>query len=105
MIIFPETTITWDIVAYDDITAASFAALADAANDVEILLIGCGAQMGMPRADIRDYLKETRYCAGMDGYRRRLPDVQRIAGGRSSRVRSPDRGGIVSYVKQKGKGP
>ena len=58
VIILPETTITWDIVAYDDITAASFAALAAAANDVEILLIGCGAQMGMPRADIRDYLKE-----------------------------------------------
>ena len=57
VIIFPETTISWDIAAYDDITTASFTALADAANDVEVLLIGCGAQMGTPRADIRDYLK------------------------------------------------
>lgn len=58
VIIFPETTISWDIVAYDDITVASLSALADAADDLEVLLIGCGARMGMPRADIRDYLKE-----------------------------------------------
>ena len=58
VIIFPETTISWDVASYDDITAASFAALADAANDIEVLLIGCGLQMGLPRADIRDYLKE-----------------------------------------------
>ena len=58
VIIFPETTISWDIAAYDDITVASFADLADAADDIDVLLIGCGARMGMPRADIRDYLKE-----------------------------------------------
>ena len=58
VIIFPETTISWGIAAYDDITVASFADLADAADNIEVLLIGCGVQMGMPRADIRDYLKE-----------------------------------------------
>ena len=39
VIIFPETTISWDVASYDDITAASFTALADAANDIEVLLI------------------------------------------------------------------
>ena len=58
VIILPEETISWDIGAYEDISPASFGAVTQTAGGVEVLLIGCGARMGMPRSDIRDYLKE-----------------------------------------------
>lgn len=58
VIILPEATVPWNVSAYEEITAASFDAVTGAAEDIEVLLIGCGPRMGMPRPDIRDHLKE-----------------------------------------------
>ena len=58
VIIFPEKTIAWDVTSYEGFTSASFKPLSILERPIEVLLIGCGPRMGMPRADIRDYLKE-----------------------------------------------
>jgi len=57
VVILPEATVSWGVSAYDEIAASSFDAVTGAAADIEVLLIGCGARMGMPRPDIRDHLK------------------------------------------------
>ena len=58
VIILPEVTVPWNVSAYEDIGMSSFEAVTGAAESIEVLLIGCGARMGMPRPDIRDRLKE-----------------------------------------------
>ena len=58
VIILPETTVSWDVRSYEEISAASFDAVTGVADSVEVLLIGCGPRMDMPRPDIRDYLKD-----------------------------------------------
>lgn len=61
MIVCPDRSFAWPVMSYEDISAESlagvFAESAESAG-IEVLLIGCGARMGMPRADIRDALKE-----------------------------------------------
>ena len=58
VIILPDSTISWSVTSYEEISADSLGAVSGADNAIEVLLIGCGPRMGMPRADIRDYLKE-----------------------------------------------
>jgi uncharacterized protein len=57
VIILPEITMSWSVTRYEDIAAETLSAVAEARDSIEVLLIGCGPRMGMPRADIRDYLK------------------------------------------------
>ncbi|CAN0591961.1 unnamed protein product, partial [Laminaria digitata] len=57
VIVMPDQTLTWSASSYDDISVAGLAPLMSDHSAVEVLLIGCGARMGMPRAEIRDALK------------------------------------------------
>jgi uncharacterized protein len=57
VIIFPEKTVPWDAESYENISPQSLSAVIDAATDIEVILIGCGARTGLPRPDIRDALK------------------------------------------------
>ena len=58
ILVLPDKTIRWPVASYDDIAISSFESLLAADVSIEVLLIGCGARMGMPRADIRDLLSE-----------------------------------------------
>lgn len=58
IIVWPERTLAWSVRSYEDISVSSLAELLVADAGVEVLLIGCGARMSMPRSDIRDALKE-----------------------------------------------
>lgn len=58
VLVLPDKTVSWPVLSYEEITASSFAELFSSETPLEVLLIGCGARMGMPRADIRDALKE-----------------------------------------------
>ena len=58
VIILPEITMSWSVTRYEDIAAETLSAVADSRDNIEVFLIGCGPRMGMPRSDIRDYLKK-----------------------------------------------
>ena len=58
VIVLPEQTLMWQASSFDDISAGGLAPLMTENADIEVLLIGCGPRMGMPKADIRDALKE-----------------------------------------------
>ncbi len=57
VIVMPDQTLPWQAASYEDISVAALAPLISGNAAVEVLLIGCGPRMGMPRADIRDALK------------------------------------------------
>lgn len=58
IIVLPGETFAWPVSSYEEISVSSFGELFAADASIEVLLIGCGARMGMPRADIRDALKD-----------------------------------------------
>lgn len=58
VIVFPDQTLPWQTTSFDDLSVAALAPVMVENTGVEVLLIGCGARMGMPRADIRDALKQ-----------------------------------------------
>lgn len=58
VIVLPDRTLPWQVSVYDDISVAGLSPLMSDDTGVEVLLIGCGPRMGMPRPDIRDALKE-----------------------------------------------
>lgn len=58
VIVCPDRTFAWSAASYEDISVPSLGELLAADAGVEVLLIGCGARMGMPRQDIREALKE-----------------------------------------------
>ena len=57
VIVMPVQTLPWQVTSFDDISITGLAPLMHENTGVEVLLIGCGARMGMPRTDIRDALK------------------------------------------------
>lgn len=58
VIVCPDRTFAWSATSHEDISVSSLGELLLADAGVEVLLIGCGARMGMPRQDIREALKE-----------------------------------------------
>ena len=58
MLVCPDRSFAWGVNAYEDLSVASLSDVIAESTQIEVLLIGCGARMGMPRADIRDALKE-----------------------------------------------
>ena len=58
VIVLPEQTLMWQASSFDDLSVGALAPLMSENADIEVLLIGCGPRMGMPKADIRDALKE-----------------------------------------------
>lgn len=58
VVVLPDRSFAWPVRSYEELSVASFGELLAADSAIEVLLIGCGARMGMPRPDIRDALKE-----------------------------------------------
>ena len=58
MLVCPDRSFAWAANAYEDISVASLGNVIAQSGEIEVLLIGCGARMGMPRPDIRDALKD-----------------------------------------------
>lgn len=58
VIILPQITMEWAASTYEGITPTILEPLSRIDNSIELLLIGCGNRMGLPRDDIRNYLKE-----------------------------------------------
>ena len=57
VIVFPTMTISWEAKDYQDITDLSIRSIPSDEANIEILLVGCGMRMGIPRDDVRDYLR------------------------------------------------
>ncbi|MEX2453437.1 MAG: Mth938-like domain-containing protein [Rhodospirillaceae bacterium] len=57
VIVLPDRTIHWPVTAWQDVGPESFASVVEAAESVEVLLIGCGARMAMPSPAMRGALR------------------------------------------------
>jgi len=59
IIVFPDRTMAWDVVAMAGVTAESLAAVIfrGQQREVEILLLGCGAQMRAIQNEVRKTLR------------------------------------------------
>ena len=58
VIILPHMTMKWAAQSYESISPTILEPFTSADMSIELLLIGCGANIGLPRDDIRNYLKE-----------------------------------------------
>jgi uncharacterized protein len=58
LIILPERRLPWAVCSYENLSVASFNDVVADYRLIEVLLIGCGPNMGMPRSDVRDLLKD-----------------------------------------------
>lgn len=58
VIILPQMTMEWAVNTYESITPTALEPLSRIDSSIELLLIGCGSSMRLPRDDIRNYLKE-----------------------------------------------
>jgi len=57
VLVFPERTLAWPVVATSGITPDSLAAAIEARAEIDILLVGCGARFLAPPPDLRAHLK------------------------------------------------
>ncbi|NIY74405.1 hypothetical protein HED22_01980 [Thalassospira sp. HF15] len=57
ILLFPEAVYSWDVKAVDDITVDSFAPIIEAADTVEILLLGMGNRLTRVPMEWRQALK------------------------------------------------
>ena len=55
--LLPERSIPWDASAVSDITLESLVPVTDVSDDIEILLIGCGASVQLIPASLRNTLQ------------------------------------------------
>jgi uncharacterized protein len=58
VLVFAEETRAWHVAVAEEITAASLEPVAAAAEEVEILVIGCGERFVPPPRGLRDRLRE-----------------------------------------------
>ena len=58
IIILPRMAMKWIVQSYECVTSTNLEPLSTTNSSIELLLIGCGASMQPPRAEIRNYLKE-----------------------------------------------
>ena len=59
VIVFPTRTLAWAVVALDRLTPADFDAIIED-GAVEVLLLGCGARMGLIPSPVRSALKAAK---------------------------------------------
>ena len=57
VIVFPENTIPWPVTDFASLTPADFAPVHDAAEEVEILLLGCGPRTELVTSALRNPLR------------------------------------------------
>ena len=58
ILMFPEAVYSWNVSSVDDITVESFAPIIEAADTVEILLLGMGNRLTRVPTEWRQALKE-----------------------------------------------
>lgn len=57
VLVFPERTIAWPVSVFADIDAAAFTPVLEAADEIELLLLGCGPRMELVGQDLRAPLR------------------------------------------------
>ncbi len=57
VLVWPDRTLAWPVTALAELTLAALAEVAGATPPPDILLLGCGRQMGMVPRDIRAALR------------------------------------------------
>jgi len=57
VLVFPERTTPWAVTEFANLTADSFADIHASAQDIEILLLGCGERMGLVPQSLRAPLR------------------------------------------------
>lgn len=58
VLVFPDRTLSWSVSRFDEVTAASLQPVMDAADEVEVLLLGCGARMQLVTGSLRRPVRE-----------------------------------------------
>jgi uncharacterized protein len=58
IIIFPEETQNWDAVSLESLTPESFELLVQKASEIDVVLLGCGAEMRFLPPELRKALKD-----------------------------------------------
>ena len=57
ILVLAARTLPWPVASAEQITVESLSPVIDAAAEVELLLLGCGSQMGAAPAEVRAALK------------------------------------------------
>jgi uncharacterized protein len=57
VLVLPDRTFAWPVRELAAVTMESLAPITATADSVDILLLGCGAAFGQPRADLREALR------------------------------------------------
>ncbi|MBO6785107.1 MAG: Mth938-like domain-containing protein [Alphaproteobacteria bacterium] len=57
VIVFAERTIPWSVARFGDLGAEDFAPVLEMADELEILLLGCGPRMELVPSRLRDPLR------------------------------------------------
>lgn len=57
VLVFPERTIPWSVTSFAELTPESFTDLHAVAQDIEILLLGCGGRMALVPQSLRAPLR------------------------------------------------
>jgi uncharacterized protein len=58
ILVFPDRTLNWKVAAFEDLTVESLQPIMDAAGDVEVLLLGCGARMELITKAVRGPVRD-----------------------------------------------
>jgi uncharacterized protein len=58
VIVFPDKTVPWSVDDFDDVTPESLSAVTDVADQVGVLLLGCGQRMKQLKKELRDPVRE-----------------------------------------------
>ena len=58
VIVFPDKTVPWSVDDFDDVTPESLSAVTDVADQVGVLLLGCGQRMKQLKKELRDPVLE-----------------------------------------------
>lgn len=58
VLVLPDRTLPWDLTEFGEISLDRFEPLLSMATSVDVLLLGCGASMRLPPANLRIGLRE-----------------------------------------------
>ncbi len=58
LIVFPDAVVEWDVKSVADLTIEDFKPVIDRADEVEVLLLGCGSKMTFIAPELREGLKQ-----------------------------------------------
>lgn len=58
VLVLPDRTLVWDVTEFGDISLGGFEPLLSQEMSVDVLLLGCGANMRLPPPDLRAALRQ-----------------------------------------------